>query len=224
MQDEIIRTNTDPFTKLALGLSLPWFEIVGKLWGGVRKILRGLSNEGMYEVLDFESTLELLDRRGERAVYRKREKVKYLQDYIIAYQDQAWGDGDILLNYRCKPGVAVDRYTPGRTAHILISLHDVKYRGDIDEFKIEWGIQKGFLRNQELWETEISHRTKHLKTQLIFPKTRPPQRVSINENLHRRSYPLDRESISQLPDGRWLASWETDHPKLHECYTLCWEW
>jgi hypothetical protein len=64
----------------------------------------------MYEVVEYESTLELQDRGGQRATFRKREKVRYLQNHIIAYQDQAWGDGEILLDYRCSPGKPVDRY------------------------------------------------------------------------------------------------------------------
>ncbi len=42
-------------------------------------------------MLEYESTLELLDRKGEKAIFKKRQKVRYLQDNIIAYQDQAWG-------------------------------------------------------------------------------------------------------------------------------------
>jgi len=28
------------------------------------------------------------------ATFKKREKVRYLQDNVVAYQDQAWGDGE----------------------------------------------------------------------------------------------------------------------------------
>ena len=57
----------------------------------------------MYEVLEYESTLELKDRGGKRAAFKEPEKVRCLQGNIIAYQDQAWGDGGILVNYRCTP-------------------------------------------------------------------------------------------------------------------------
>jgi hypothetical protein len=43
----------------------------------------------MYKVLDYGSTLGLRDRDGKRATFRKREKVRYFQDHIIAYQDKA---------------------------------------------------------------------------------------------------------------------------------------
>ena len=64
---------------------------------------------GVYKVLDYESTLELKGREGKRATFRKREQVRYRQDHVIAYQDQAWDDGEILLNYRCSSGSSVVR-------------------------------------------------------------------------------------------------------------------
>jgi len=150
-------------------LGLPWPEILGELWKFGRKVMRGLANEGMYEVLEYETTLELHDPKGKKSTLKKREKVRYLQDNIIAYQDQAWGDGEILIDYRCTPGEPVDRYKPGRKTYILISLREVKHRGDVDVFNIEWGIREGFMRDRELWETEIRYRTKRLKVKVILP-------------------------------------------------------
>jgi hypothetical protein len=129
MPDENQSSNLDKFLKLLTSLGLPFFEIVGELWKFWRKVMRGLSNEGMYEVLDYGTTLEIKDKGGENAFLRKIEKVRYLQDNIIAYQDQAWGDGRILLNYQCTPGIPVDQYRSGYKTHILISLRDVKNKG-----------------------------------------------------------------------------------------------
>ena len=205
-------------------LDLPWPEILGELWKFGRKVMRGLSNEGMYEVLEYESTLELKDKRGEKAKVKKREKVRYLQDHIIAYQDQAWGDGEILINYRCTPGTRVDRYRSGYKTHILISLREVKNKGDIDDFNIEWGIRKGFLVPTGFWATEISHRTKHIKVRVIFPKTRPPMRVSILEKNRNRSRVLSENAKVRLPDGRWSVTWERSQPRMYEHYILNWKW
>jgi hypothetical protein len=122
-------------------------------------VARGMSNEGVYEVLEYEATLELRDKRGEQATFHKREKVRYLQNYVLAYQDQVWGDGEFLVDYKCSPGVPVDRYRSGYKTHILISLQEVKNKGDIQEFNIEWGIRNGFLAEHGFWASEISHRT-----------------------------------------------------------------
>jgi hypothetical protein len=128
----IATTSSSPFDEVVM--SLPW----GNLLQAGKKAITGLwnrmRNQGLYEVLVYESTLELLDTRGEKARFKKRQRVKFLQDHIIAYQDQAWGDGEFLLNYRCIPGVPVDRYRIGHKTIILISLREVKQRGSVDEF------------------------------------------------------------------------------------------
>ena len=72
------------------------------------------------------------DQEGKSATFKKREKVRYLQDGVIAYQDQAWGDGQILVGYRCSPGTPVDRYRSGHKTYILISRREVKNKGEID--------------------------------------------------------------------------------------------
>jgi hypothetical protein len=154
--------------------SLPLGSILLDLLKLVGSALSGTPSQGMYEVLEYESTMGLLDGRGERARFSKRQKVRYLQDNIIAYQDQTWSDGEILLKYRCSPGVPVDRYRPWQKPYILISLWEVKHRGDVDEFHIQWQMRKCFLHEQEQWETEISHPSRRLVIQAIFPDDRPP--------------------------------------------------
>ena len=65
-------------TGITVALGLPWFEVLGEIWRQGCKLFRGQANEGMYEVLEYESTLELVDKQG---------KSKYIQEIIIAYQD-----------------------------------------------------------------------------------------------------------------------------------------
>ena len=60
---------------------------------------------GMYEVLDYETKLELLDPEGKLSVYTKHQKVRFLQDNVIAFQDQAWGDGEIFADYNARQGI-----------------------------------------------------------------------------------------------------------------------
>ena len=40
-------------------LSLPWPEIMGEVWRSMRQLSRGLGDEGIYEVLEHEATLDL---------------------------------------------------------------------------------------------------------------------------------------------------------------------
>jgi hypothetical protein len=207
--------------------AIPGLQYIGILfntWDQGNKLLSRLLNEGIYEVLEYESTLELKDKSGKEATFRKRERVRYLQDNIIAYQDQAWGDGEILLNYKCSPGYPVDQYRPGHKTYILISLREIKNRGDLDEFNIKWSIRNGFLRKTELWETTVCHPTKHLKINIIFPKNRPPLNVTLNDGTHQKNQILDKNYQNQLPDGRWLVSWGIKRPQKNKEYILKWSW
>src|SRR5665648_499369 len=198
--------------------------ILGDLYRWGKLYIQKITNSGIYEVLNYETTLELLDIKGKKAKLKKKEEVKFSQNNIIAYQDQAWGDGKILLNYRCSHGTPVDRYRSGYKTHILISLREVKNKGDIDEFNIDWGIRDGFLSKTGFWSTEICQRTKRIIIQVIFPKSRPPLRTWIlNKNTQRTSL-LDGKDRKQLPDGRWLVSWKKNQPRLYEHYILNWEW
>lgn len=218
------KQNSSVADVLGIALRLPWLEMSAATWRILKYLWRGLSSEGLYEVLDYEATLELQDPCGEAGHIHKTEKVRYVQDNILAYQDHAWGDGEILLNYRCSPGVEVDRYTPGQKTYILISLRETKRRGDIDEFHIDYDIKNGFLRDRELWETEIRHRTRQLTLHLIFPADRPPQRLWQIEYLCRRTQEVDLSTKTRLADGRWQITWHTERPHLHERYQLQWEW
>lgn len=49
-------------TDLILGL--PWLDILAETWKVTKTLWRGLADEGMYEVLEYESTLELKDKKG----------------------------------------------------------------------------------------------------------------------------------------------------------------
>lgn len=219
-----INSETTNLPGIVMKYILPWFEVAGEAIRIGRQMVSGLATEGTYEVLDYGIRLELKDPEGKHALVRKREKVKYLQNNIIAFQDQAWGDGKILQNYRCKPGVPVDKYRLGYKTHILISLRGVKNRGDVDEFNIQWGISRGFLSPTGFWGTDVDHRTALVRVEVAFPKSRPPVKASVLEKNLQRISPISIDQLIQLPDGRWQIAWEKTKPRRYEQYILRWEW
>ncbi len=200
------------------------FEMLILLWRLGRRVLASRAHEGMYEVLDYESRLELLDTRGEKAVLYKRQRVRFLQDHILAYQDKAWGDGEIFADYQCSPGVPVDRYREGHRYHVLISLRETKSRGDVEEFHIERTIKRGFTKVVEDFQIEIDHTTQKFSMSVVFPRKRLPRQVMLIEQNSTRTVPLGPEHRRELPDGRQQVSWSTDKPRLFEAYILRWEW
>ena len=204
---------------------LPWFEVIGKLWNLGRKIVLGFANEGTYEVLEYECTVELKDKEGQEAIIYRRKKIRYLQDYITTYLDEAWGTkGNILLDYKCSPGIPVDEYKLGRGTYKLISLREFRNKGDVDEFNISWKMHNGFLSSTGFWGTAIRNRMGKSKVKIIFPSNRPPLHFALTETNLKRTRPLGKESQQKLPDGRQMIVWEEDKPRLYEDYILSWEW
>lgn len=206
------------------GLDNLLFVLLGDLYQGIKHRLELLVKPGLYEVLDYQTTLDLHDTKGKEAKISKIEKVEFLQDNIIAYQDQAWGDGKILQNYQCSPGIPVDQYRSGHKTIILISLRGIKNKGDIEEFRTTWKMKNGFLKSTGFWETSINHSTKRVTVTITFPYSRPPRRVFLLENNKQTGIEFKNVSILQLADKRWQLRWSKVNPRLHENYILKWVW
>jgi hypothetical protein len=205
-------------------LSSDFVALLPTLWQLGRRILTFKAHEGMYEVIELDARLELRDAGGRHTVLHKHEKVRFLQDNIIAYQDKAWGDGDIFADYKCSPGVAVDRYQDGHRYRILISLRETKNRGDIQVFHTERTIRNGFTGQHENFQMDIDHTTRKLSMSVVFPANRLPSEVALLQQNTTRSVPLGPEYRHILPDGRQQVSWSTDKPKIFEAYILSWKW
>jgi hypothetical protein len=179
---------------------------------------------GMYAVLDHEVALELEDPRGQSATYRKRQRVRFLQNHIIAFQDKAWGDGNIFAEYKCSPGIPVDFYREGHRYNILISLRETKREGDVEEFHIQRKILSGFMGETEEFQTEIDHQTAQLSMGVTFPRERRPSHCWLIEQHAGITHELGTQALVQLPDGKYEVRWRTSAPKLHEAYILRWQW
>jgi len=207
-------------------LSVPWLEIINLAMTVSEKVspLFKTKPQGLYEVINYETTLEIHDRQGKKATVNKRQKVRYLQNNIIAYQDQAWGDGEILIDYKCAPGVPVDQYRLDYKTILLISLREEKNKDDMDDFHIIWTMKNGFLKNTESWATAIQHNTNQVTVNVIFPSSRPPFQVTLIESKSRKTKVLADNTKKQLPDGRWQITWKRFKPKVYEEYLLEWKW
>ena len=204
-------------------LGSDWIALVIQAW----QLVQNISIEraiGLYEVLRLEHTLELCDAKGKKAVYRKHETIRVLQDYMVAYHDQAWGDGELFADYKCSPGAPVDRYRDGYKYLVLISLRQVKRRGDTMQINIERTVQNGFTQKVESSETDINHRMKQLSLVIIFPKTRHCKQLFLVEKNAGRETSLPLTQAEILPDGRQRISWKIKKPRLFETYRFKWEW
>lgn len=210
--------------KILRRVSPEWISILLDLIESIQIYVRQKTPEGLYEILEYDSTLELLDVYGRSARLTKRQRVKFLQDYVMAFQDYAWGEGNVLAEYKCAPGFEADRYLEGDRWNILISLRETKRRGDVEDFYIERTLKNTFTKKEEWWQIEMQHRTRSAKLSILFPKKRYCEEAVVIERTRNRSMRVNADRITHLPDGRQLLTWETMEPRPFETYTIQWTW
>lgn len=188
------------------------------------QVWRSTRWRGTYKVSEYRAMLVLSDKHGKTALATKHQKVEYLQDGVFAIQDQAWGDGEIFDDYRCSPGIAVDRHVESYRWKILISLRTTKNKGDKDVFFIERRIKNGFTTSVEHFQTQIDHPTTNLTLAVNFPKDRIPKSVVGMEQNAKRSTTLTEAHRTTLLEGRIQYEWCIAKPRLYEAYIMRWEW
>jgi len=211
-----------PLSTLLSYLSFANINAVLDLYQRLHKLWHRESD--MYEILDYTATLELLDIKGESSIFRKHQKIRFLQNNIIAFEDYVWGDGNMMVDYRCSPGVVVDRYREADRWNVLISLRETKSKGDIVDFHIERTEKNGFTKAEEWLQTEFRHPARRLEMNVIFPKKRLCKRAIIVRRSRNQTIMLGSKHIQTLSDGRQLVTWATDKIFGYEVFTLKWSW
>lgn len=192
------------------------------LWALCRSYL--LPPTSLYQVNSLDIGLEIRAADGSKAIYTKRSRIKFLQDNIIAYQDQAFGDGDQFADYEVSPGKAVDRYRDGAIWRVLISLRETKSRGQVEEINIKRTIKNAYYEDTCYLQTNIDHPTQSMTMSVIFPPDRLPRRVLCVQKNAKRTKELAPEHIVDLADKRQKVTWQVERPRLFERYLLQWEW
>ena len=202
--------------------SLEWIATLFGIYRDLREILT--HGQGMYEILEYDSSLKLVEATGKKAILKRQQKVKFLQDHVIAFQDHVWGEGELFERYKVSPGVVADRYREGNHWNVLISLRETKSKGDIEDFYIERNAKDSFTQKDEWWQVGIWCKTQKLKLSTLFPKDRHCKRAILQTRSNNKTVILGPEHFQILPNGRQLLQWETASPPLSEVYTLRWTW
>jgi hypothetical protein len=213
-----------PLRRLLPALSPDWILPLLDLLRYLYRWLRPPQPEGIYEILDYDSTLEILDPEGETATFQRRQRIRFLQDNVIAFEDYAWGNGDLFAEYAVSPGIVVDRYREADRWNVLIYLRETKSRGDIEDFYIQRTVKHGFTKRQEWRQVEMRHSARQLRLSIIFPRERRCQRAVLVQRSRNRAIVLGPEHFTDLPDGRQVLAWETRNIRPLEIYTIRWSW
>jgi hypothetical protein len=180
--------------------------------------------QALYEVQRFASTLDLVDASGETAILSRDQTIRFLQDGVLGLYDQVWGEGDLFADYQVEPGVVADHFQLGSRYIALISLRQIKNRGDVLRLRVRREIRQGWTQPEEWLETVVSHRTRLLLVSVVFPAQRPPTRAVMVEVSTGASQELGGRSWRETGEGRQTLVWQKRSPRLGETYLLRWWW
>ncbi len=178
----------------------------------------------LYHTLEHDQTWELLDEEGREVIHIKRMKIRFIQNNVMSIVDYLWGDGEIFAEYECTPGKCVDIYRYGARYHALISLQEIKNRGDIMEITIQRKILNGFLNPTEWVELDIYSESQSTTLTIIFPDKRPCKQARLVHRITGEVKELEPYNFSYLKDGRQKLFLSFKNPPRHEMYTIRWNW
>jgi hypothetical protein len=214
----------------ARNVSLATREIAGRYHrqvngGSATPLLQvGAGYQALYEVLRCEIELDLLDASGALATLKRRETLRLLQEGVIGIYDQYWGQGQVTARYRVSPGVVADRFRVGAREVAVISFRDVKKRGDVVKLEVERDVMYGWSEHEEWLEARVSHRTKVLRLEVVFPVVRLPTKAWVTQELSQLRTELGKGHIRRNERGRTVLVWQKLNPVVGESYVLAWAW
>lgn len=210
-----------------LALASPTIDVVSpKVYGLIlnskrlaHRLLPGGPIGSPYEILDYQATLVLDDPEGQRAIFRRTQHVRFLQDGVSAILDHLWGDGVILTDYQNTAGSIGETFKDAGTRHLVIDLNEPLGRGATLTFDVERTAMEGFTGADEWLETTIDHPIHHFGQRIVFPKDRPCQRAELVVG----DVVMALTPIT-LADGRTLLQVAIPEPKADIPHTIRWRW
>jgi hypothetical protein len=175
-----------------------------------------------YETLSLALELELLDPRGERAVLRRRQRLRFLRDGAAIVRELVWGDGEQLVRYQAQGARRLGVRAEGSKRAVLLDPAAHPAAGDQLTITSRRTIRGGFLGRQEYCEVYLERPTGRLEFTIIFPATRPPltaQLVRATTEAVVRQLPLRYRA-----DGRAVVRCRLQRPDPATTYSVRWAW
>ncbi len=180
------------------------------------------SSEPLYEVLNYDAVLELLDTEGRDAVYTKRQTVRFLQNQVTSWYDYGWGNGIAFAEHEVSPGKIVERQLLGSRHRIHIELPEPKSKGEVLTFTVHRSIKNGLLSPSAHWlEAELYHVARRLALRVLLPASRPVRSAHI---VSLRAPEPEAVVVLREADGRQSVAYVVPRPTIGERYTLLWDW
>lgn len=146
-------------------------------------LLQRLLPEGLvgspYEILEYHATLDLVDPQGSEAVFRRTQRIRFLQEGVAAVLDHLWGDGVQVVGYDHTAGPIRESFQDEGVRHLVIDLPHPMQRGETYAFSVTRTARSAFTQAEEWLETTIDHPITMFHQEIFFPKERPCQAAAL---------------------------------------------
>src|SRR5713226_3123280 len=135
--------------------------------------------EHPYEVLDYDGVLTLHDQKGLKATFKRRERVRFLQDGVGGMLEHLWGDG-ITVGFSNNAGMIGDTIRDAKARHLIVELKRSMAKGEELEFAVKRINMVGFTKSREWLETVVDHPISKLTRSVVFPSSLPCQEATLS--------------------------------------------
>ena len=169
----------------------------------------------LFETLSFNGYLRVLGEGGV-AVFRRRQRIRFLDDGVGLFIDRIWGDGVLLAGYSVSRGIGIiEALRTDKGYALLLSLPRRFNRGDVLDIETERRIVGAFTDRDGYWELAMNVPTHLMSLHISVP---PRRRMSRPEIVAPAKGDL---SFKLRGSG---AEFAVRGPAVHVPYRVEWRW
>ncbi len=168
-----------------------------------------------YETLSYSGRLELLDRAGTVAVFKRRQRIRVLAPRLSVFLDRIWGDGIVFGDYWTGALEIIEVVHTRMGWVAILGLPRTYRKGETLEVRTERRIVGGFTQPIEHWESTMFAPTKWLSLEISGPATK---------RLNQPILSVPRSDDVDVDRTRESLSLVVREPASHMPYRVEWAW
>lgn len=168
-----------------------------------------------FETIKFSGKVEILDREGHVARFRRRQRIRFLEDGVTTFFDRVWGEGVLFANYHAKAMRLIDAIPTRKGYVVVLALPRPFKKGEVFEVETQRRIVGAFIYDWGYWDSTMAVPTERLQIDVLTPSglnTRRPEIIA----------PAYGDFDASKTRGRLQL--RVRHPAPSVPYRLRWDW
>lgn len=168
-----------------------------------------------FETIKFSGRVEIIDHRGRVARFRRRQRIRFLEDGVTVFFDRIWGEGVILAGYNAGQMKMIEAIPTRKGYVIALALPRAFNRGEQFDIETERRIVGAFIYDWGYWDSAMG-----APTDLLTIDVRTPVGMDMR---HPDIIAPARGDMDASASRRHLT-FRVNKPALDIPYKLRWDW